>query len=72
MLVQVECEGSLKWVRIPEKDGHFDYHQFICEASSKFNLLKGTKVILRDSAGVDVDADIFDELVRSSKVSFKL
>ncbi|XDV16209.1 hypothetical protein PO909_016025 [Leuciscus waleckii] len=72
MLVQVEFEGSLKWVRIPEKDDSFDYHQFICEASSKFNLPNGSKVILKDSAGVDVDADIFDELVRSSKVSFKV
>lgn len=41
-------------------------------ASSKFNLPNGSKVILKDSAGVDVDADIFDELVRSSKVSFKV
>lgn len=29
-------------------------------------------MVLKDSAGVDVDADIFDELVRTSKVSFKI
>ncbi len=29
-------------------------------------------MFLKDSAGVDVDADIFDELVRTSKVSFKI
>ncbi|CAL8292674.1 unnamed protein product [Arctogadus glacialis] len=53
MLVQVECKGVLKWVRIPMKDDRYDYFQFIQE-------------------GVDVDADIFDELVRSAAVSFKV
>ncbi|KAF4118756.1 hypothetical protein G5714_000807 [Onychostoma macrolepis] len=43
-------------------------------ASAKFNLLHGANVVLKDSAGVDVDvdADIFDELVRTSKVSFQI
>lgn len=29
-------------------------------------------MVLKDSAGVDVDADTFDELVRTSMVSFKI
>jgi len=45
---------------------------FLPLALSKFNLPNGTKVILKDSARVDVDADIFDELMRSSKVSLKV
>ena len=31
MLVQVECKGVLKWVRIPMKDDSYDYFQFIQE-----------------------------------------
>ncbi|XP_026054773.1 uncharacterized protein LOC113040726 [Carassius auratus] len=50
----------------------FDFCGFIKEASAKFNLPHGANVVLKDSAGVDVDADIFDELVRTSKVSFKI
>ncbi|XP_051995024.1 uncharacterized protein LOC127652735 [Xyrauchen texanus] len=72
MLVQVEYEGNLKWVRIPIKNDCYDYYQFIQEAATKFNMPNGTNVVLKDSAEVDVDSDIFDELVRSSNVSFKL
>ncbi|XP_052394318.1 uncharacterized protein LOC127951447 [Carassius gibelio] len=72
MLVQVECKGNPKWIRIPEKNDCFDFCGFIKEASAKFNLPHGANVVLKDSAGVDVDADIFDELVRTSKVSFKI
>ncbi|RXN38196.1 hypothetical protein ROHU_001343 [Labeo rohita] len=70
MLVQVECKGNPKWLRIPVKNDCFDFCEFIKEA--KFNLPHGANVVLKDSAGVDVDADIFDELVRTSKVSFKI
>ncbi|XP_028420560.1 uncharacterized protein LOC114546094 [Perca flavescens] len=72
MLVQVECKGVLKWVRIPVKDDSYDYFQFIQEVSAKFNLPNEPDVNLQDSSGVDVDADIFDELVRSAAVSFKV
>ncbi|CAL8342217.1 unnamed protein product [Arctogadus glacialis] len=72
MLVQVECKGVLKWVRIPMKDDRYDYFQFIQEVSAKFNLPNESDVDLKDSSGVDVDADIFDELVRSAAVSFKV
>ncbi|KAF4109198.1 hypothetical protein G5714_010271 [Onychostoma macrolepis] len=72
MLVQVECKGNPKWIRIPVKNDCFDFCEFIKEASAKFNLPHGANVVLKDSAGVDVDADIFDELVRTSKVSFQI
>lgn len=39
--------------------------------SAKFNLPNGADVELHDSLGVDVDDDIFDELLRSATVSFK-
>ncbi|CAL9698554.1 unnamed protein product [Knipowitschia caucasica] len=72
MLVQVECKGVLKWVRVPMKEDHYDYFQFIQEVSAKFNLINESDVALKDSSRVDVDADIFDELVRSAAVSFKV
>lgn len=43
---------------------------FWLSVSAKFNLPNGTNVDLKDSSGVDVAADIFDELVRSATVSF--
>lgn len=45
---------------------------FLISASAKFNLPPGTNVVLKDSAGVAVDADIFDEFVRTSKASFRI
>lgn len=39
---------------------------------AKFNLPGLTSLILKDSAGVDVDSDIFDEVLKSSDVSFKV
>ncbi|XP_051571183.1 uncharacterized protein LOC127450830 isoform X1 [Myxocyprinus asiaticus] len=73
MQVQVEYEGNLKWVRIPMKNDCYDYYQFVQEASTKFNLPNGTNLVLKDSGEVEVDSDIFDELVRSSKhLSFKV
>ncbi|XP_028456286.1 uncharacterized protein LOC114570240 [Perca flavescens] len=54
------------------KDDSYDYFQFIQEVSAKFNLPNEPDVNLQDSSGVDVDADIFDELVRSAAVSFKV
>lgn len=38
---------------------------------AKFNLPGCTSLILKDSSGVEVDSDIFDELLKSSGVSFK-
>ncbi|XP_057203157.1 uncharacterized protein LOC130562266 isoform X2 [Triplophysa rosa] len=72
MLVQVECKGDPKWIRIPVKNDCYDFDEFIMEASTKFNLPPGTSVVLTDSEGFDVDADVFDELVRTTNVSFKI
>ncbi|KAL7866045.1 hypothetical protein SRHO_G00112920 [Serrasalmus rhombeus] len=44
--------------------------EFITEILTKFGLPKETHVDLKDSSGIDVDSDIFDELVKSSQVSF--
>ncbi|XP_013855814.1 uncharacterized protein LOC106511603 [Austrofundulus limnaeus] len=72
MLVQVEYNASQKWVRVPLTDDCYDYSKFIQEVHDKFSLASGVCLDLKDSSGVDVDADIFDELLRSSKVSFKV
>ncbi|KAJ8375057.1 hypothetical protein SKAU_G00056370 [Synaphobranchus kaupii] len=72
MLVQVEWKGVLKWVRIPMKDDFYDFFQFIQEVAVKFDFPSGAHVNLKDSSGVDVDADVFDELVRGAAVSFKV
>ncbi|XP_056608550.1 uncharacterized protein LOC130426051 isoform X2 [Triplophysa dalaica] len=72
MLVQVECKGDPKWIRIPVKNDCYDFDKFIIEASMKFNLPRGTSVVLKNSEGFDVDADVFDELVRTTNASFKI
>ncbi|KAM4597229.1 uncharacterized protein V3H82_023060 [Fundulus diaphanus] len=72
MLVQVEYKGVQKWVRLPVTDDCYDYLKFIQEVHAKFNLTSEVCVELKDSSGVDVDPDIFDELLRSSTVSFKV
>ncbi|KAL6471860.1 hypothetical protein MHYP_G00205100 [Metynnis hypsauchen] len=59
-----------KWVRVSKKEDVFDYPEFITEILTKFGLPKEAHVDLKDSSGVDVDSDIFDELVKSSQVSF--
>lgn len=38
---------------------------------AKFSLPGFTSLVCKDSAGVEVDSDIFDELLKSSQVSFK-
>lgn len=38
---------------------------------AKFNLPGSASLILKDSSDVEVDSDIFDELLKSSEVSFK-
>lgn len=50
------------------------YDAYICSLTvhAKFNLASGVCVDLKDSSGVDVDADIFDELLRSATISFKV
>ncbi|XP_014844939.1 PREDICTED: uncharacterized protein LOC106919223 isoform X2 [Poecilia mexicana] len=72
MLVQVEYQTVQKWVRVPVTDDCYDYLKFMQEVHAKFNLASEICVDLKDSSGVDVDADIFDELLRSATVSFKV
>ena len=38
---------------------------------AKFNLPVSASLSLKDSAGMEVDLDIFDELLKSSEMSFK-
>lgn len=38
----------------------------------KFSLPGSTNLVLMNSAGVEVDSDIFDELLKSSQVSFSV
>ncbi|XP_037387943.1 uncharacterized protein LOC119263450 isoform X2 [Pygocentrus nattereri] len=70
MLVPVEYKEVRKWVRVSKKEDVYDYSEFITEILTKFGLPKETHVDLKDSSGIDVDSDIFDELVKSSQVSF--
>ncbi|XP_017281814.3 uncharacterized protein LOC108241867 [Kryptolebias marmoratus] len=72
MLVQVEYQTVQKWVRVPVTDDCYDYLKFMHEVHAKFSLASEICVDLKDSSGVDVDADIFDELLRSATVSFKV
>ncbi|XP_019741240.1 uncharacterized protein LOC109525283 isoform X2 [Hippocampus comes] len=72
MLVQVEHGGVQKWVQVPIQEDCYDYSKFIQEVSAKFNLPNGAHVDLKDSSGVDVDADIFDKLLKFAPVSFKV
>ncbi|XP_074523915.1 uncharacterized protein LOC141788757 [Halichoeres trimaculatus] len=71
MLVPVEHEGVSKWVRVPRTEDVYDYPEFLQGVLAKFDLPGSTSLVLKDSAGVEVDADIFDELLKSSQVSFK-
>ncbi|KAL6458617.1 hypothetical protein MHYP_G00320890 [Metynnis hypsauchen] len=70
MLVPVEYKEVRKWVRVSKKEDVDDYSEFITEILTKFGLPKETHVDLKDSSGIDVDSDIFNELVKSSQVSF--
>ncbi|XP_062309209.1 uncharacterized protein LOC134038860 isoform X1 [Osmerus eperlanus] len=71
MLVPVEYKGVSKWVRVPKVEEVFNFSEFLQGVLAKFNLSGFTALMLKDSAGVEVDSDIFDELLKSSQVSFK-
>ncbi|MGH0153239.1 UNVERIFIED_CONTAM: hypothetical protein FKN15_053627 [Acipenser sinensis] len=72
MLVPVECKRVQLYVRVPKTDHKYDYTEFIQAVSEKFNLPPEIHVDLKDSSAIEVDADIFDELMTSSEVSFKV
>ncbi|XP_076742707.1 uncharacterized protein LOC106674467 isoform X4 [Maylandia zebra] len=72
MLVPVEFKGMSKWVRVPKTDDAYNYSEFLQGVLVKFSLPGSTNLVLMDSAGVEVDSDIFDELLKSSQVSFSV
>lgn len=47
-------------------------HVFLLLVAVKFDFPNRSHVNLKDSSGVDVEADVFDELVRGAAVSFKV
>ncbi|CAL8237228.1 unnamed protein product, partial [Arctogadus glacialis] len=52
---------------------HLEYFiRDLCSVFTLKDLLNGADVDLKDSSRVNVEADIFDELLRSAKVSFKV
>ncbi|CAB1439717.1 unnamed protein product [Pleuronectes platessa] len=63
MLVPVECNRVSKWVRVPQAEDKYNYSQFLQAGSASLSL--------KDSSNVEVDSDIFDELLKSSGVSFR-
>ncbi|KAI9541433.1 hypothetical protein NQZ68_029802 [Dissostichus eleginoides] len=71
MLVPVEYKSVSKWVRVPKVEDVYNYSEFLQGVLAKFNLPGLTSLMLKDSTGVEVDSDIFDELLNSSRVSFK-
>ncbi|XP_069388057.1 uncharacterized protein [Paralichthys olivaceus] len=71
MLVPVEYKGVSKWVRVPQAEDEYNYSQFLQAVLAKFNLPGSASLSLKDSSNVEVDSDIFDELLKSSGVSFK-
>ncbi|KAK5888415.1 hypothetical protein CesoFtcFv8_014510 [Champsocephalus esox] len=71
MLVPVEYKSVSKWVRVPKVEDVYIYSEFLQGVLAKFNLPGLTSLMLKDSTGVEVDSDIFDELLNSSRVSFK-
>ncbi|KAK7899561.1 hypothetical protein WMY93_020414 [Mugilogobius chulae] len=71
MLVPVRHKGLSKWVRVPKADDVYSYHEFIQEVLEKFNLPESTTLTLKDASGVEVDPDIFDELLKSTQISFQ-
>ncbi|XP_028300838.1 uncharacterized protein LOC114462305 [Gouania willdenowi] len=71
MLVPVEYQTVSKWVKVPTTDDVYSYSGFIQEVRQKFNLPESTTLILKDSTEVEVDPDIFDELLKSVQVSLK-
>ncbi|KAM9385553.1 uncharacterized protein KZ484_007049 [Pholidichthys leucotaenia] len=76
MLVKVEYGGVQKYMKVPQSDDNFDFMTFLQEVSDKFGLqakLGAEGVLtLTDTSGSEVDADIFDELIKSGVQNFKV
>lgn len=50
---------------------NFAYLQYLVLVLAKFNLPGSASLSLKDSSNVEVDSDIFDELLKLSGVSLK-
>nr|XP_046232400.1 uncharacterized protein LOC124052326 isoform X2 [Scatophagus argus] len=76
MLAKVQYGGVQKYIKVPQRNENCDYLQFLHEVTEKFSLqasgLSTDELVLTDEAGTEVDADIFDELVKSGVLNFKV
>ncbi|KAK0155497.1 hypothetical protein N1851_002087 [Merluccius polli] len=76
MLAKVEYGGVQKYIKIPQIDGNFDFQNFLIEVTDKFSLqaqlVTEGVLSLTDTSETEVDADTFDELVKSGVRNFKV
>ncbi|XP_072532560.1 uncharacterized protein [Salminus brasiliensis] len=76
MLAKVEFGRTQKYVKIPQTDESMEYNRFLEDITMKFGLehecLREGQLILTDESGTEVDEDIFDELVKSGVLNFKI
>ncbi|XP_076128819.1 uncharacterized protein LOC143109895 [Alosa pseudoharengus] len=76
MLARVEYRGVQKYIKVPQNDENFDFLQFLQTVTDKFSLqaesLNEGLLSLTDTSGTEVDADIFDELIKSGIQNFKI
>ncbi|KAK1890988.1 Co-chaperone protein HscB like [Dissostichus eleginoides] len=76
MLAKVEYGGVQKYIKVPQIDENFDFLRFLQEVTDKFSLepqlLTEGLLNLTDTSDTEVDADIFDELIKSGVRNFKV
>lgn len=76
MLAKVEFRGVQKYITIPQTEERFDFDRFHQEITEKFSLPPESQTeghfTLTDESGTEVDGDVFDELVKSGVLIFKL
>ncbi|CAB1457801.1 unnamed protein product [Pleuronectes platessa] len=76
MLAKVEYGGVQKYIKIPQIDENFDFQKFLQEVTDKFSLqaqlVTEGVLSLTDTSETEVDADTFDELVKSGVRNFKV
>ncbi|XP_062250621.1 uncharacterized protein LOC133960013 [Platichthys flesus] len=76
MLAKVKYGGVEKYIKIPQIDENFDFQKFLQEVTDKFSLqaqlVTEGVLSLTDTSETEVDADTFDELVKSGVRNFKV
>ncbi|XP_076153829.1 uncharacterized protein LOC143137422 isoform X2 [Alosa pseudoharengus] len=76
MLARVEYRGVQKYIKVPQNYENFDFLQFLQTVTDIFSLqaesLNEGLLSLTDTSGTEVDADIFDELIKSGIQNFKI